>query len=96
MAKTRYANAEIHLTEWSSSPSISDYAHDFPQEATYIVKVNLDCIGLAQSLSYWTFSDVFEEAGGSRNDFQWRLWPGELSRHSEAVISCLSNAESSG
>ena len=56
MARTRYANAEIHLTEWSSSPSISDYAHDFPQEATYIVKVNLDCIGLAQSLSYWTFT----------------------------------------
>lgn len=69
MAKTRYANAEIHLTEWSSSPSLSDYEHDFPQEATYIVKVNLDCIGLAQSLSYWTFSDVFEEAGGAATIF---------------------------
>jgi xylan 1,4-beta-xylosidase len=69
MSKTRYANAEIHLTEWSSSPSISDYAHDFPQEAAYIVKVNLDCIGLAQSLSYWTFTDVFEEAGGAPTVF---------------------------
>jgi xylan 1,4-beta-xylosidase len=64
MAKTRYANAEIHLTEWSSSPSIGDYTHDYLQAATYIVKVNLDCIGLAQSLSYWTFTDIFEEGGG--------------------------------
>jgi len=64
MSKTRYANAEIHLTEWSSSPSIGDYTHDYLQAATFIVKVNLDCIGLAQSLSYWTFTDIFEEAGG--------------------------------
>jgi len=69
MSKTRYANAEIHLTEWSSSPSVSDYEHDFPEEATYIVKVNLDCLGLANSLSYWTFTDVFEEAGGAASIF---------------------------
>lgn len=69
MGKTRYANAEIHLTEWSSSPSIGDYTHDYPQAATYIVKVNLDCIGLAQSLSYWTFTDIFEEAGGLASIF---------------------------
>ena len=69
MSKTRYAGAEIHLTEWSSSPSLNDYAHDFPQEATYIVKVNLDCIGLANSLSYWTFTDIFEEAGGAASVF---------------------------
>jgi xylan 1,4-beta-xylosidase len=69
MSKTRYAGAEIHLTEWSSSPSTNDYAHDFPQEATYIVKVNLDCIGLANSLSYWTFTDIFEEAGGAPSIF---------------------------
>jgi len=69
MARTRYASAEIHLTEWSSSPSIGDYTHDYPQAATYIVKVNLDCIGLAQSLSYWTFTDVFEEAGGLASIF---------------------------
>lgn len=69
MSKTRYAGAEIHLTEWSSSPSLNDYAHDFPQEATYIVKVNLDCLGLANSLSYWTFTDIFEEAGGAPSIF---------------------------
>ena len=69
MAKTRYGGAEIHLTEWSSSPSIQDYTHDYLQEATFIVKVNLDCIGLTNSLSYWTFTDIFEEAGASDSVF---------------------------
>ena len=58
-----YPDAEIHLTEWSSSPSARDCTHDFLQEACFIVKNNLDCIGLADSLSYWTFTDVFEEGG---------------------------------
>ena len=69
MARTRYKDAEIHLTEWSSSPSIQDFTRDYLQEATYIVKVNLDCIGLAQSLAYWTFTDIFEEAGAADTAF---------------------------
>ncbi len=69
ISKSRYAGAELHLTEWSSSPSVTDYEHDFPQEAAYIVKVNLDCLGLADSLSYWTFTDVFEETGGAGTIF---------------------------
>jgi xylan 1,4-beta-xylosidase len=73
MARTQYANVEIHLTEWSSSPSMGDYTHDYPQAATYVVKVNLDCIGLAQSLSYWTFADVFEEGGGPDSIFAANL-----------------------
>jgi xylan 1,4-beta-xylosidase len=39
------------------------------QAATYIVKANLDCIGLANSLSYWTFTDVFEEGGAGNTMF---------------------------
>jgi len=58
-----YPNAEIHLTEWSSSPSSRDQTHDSLPAATYIIKANLDCIGLTNSLSYWTFTDVFEEKG---------------------------------
>lgn len=58
-----YPNAEIHLTEWSSSPSSRDQAHDSLPAATYIIKANIDCIGLTNSLSYWTFTDVFEEKG---------------------------------
>ena len=58
-----YPKAEIHLTEWSSSPSPRDCTHDYPQAATFVVKTNLESAGLVDSLSYWTFTDVFEEGG---------------------------------
>jgi xylan 1,4-beta-xylosidase len=58
-----YPDAEIHLTEWSSSPVSRDYSHDYLQEAAFIIKCNLECIGLCDSLSYWVFTDIFEELG---------------------------------
>jgi xylan 1,4-beta-xylosidase len=61
--KSAYPEAEIHLTEWNSSPSPRDCAHDYVPAATYIVKTNLESSGLVDSLSYWTFTDVFEEGG---------------------------------
>lgn len=67
--QSAYPEAEIHLTEWSSSPSPRDCTHDYLQEAAFIVKSNLDCIGLADSLSYWTFTDVFEEKGAGDSVF---------------------------
>ena len=69
IAKSKYANVEVHLTEWSSSPSPRDNTHDYLQAATYIVKINLDCEGLTNSLSYWTFTDVFEEGGAGDSIF---------------------------
>ena len=56
-----YPHAEIHLTEWNSSWEIFDYTHDALSAATFIAKSNLESIGLVDSLSYWTFTDVFEE-----------------------------------
>ena len=64
-----FPNAEIQLTEWNTSPSPRDFTHDFLPGATYIVKANTDCIGLAHSLSYWTFTDVFEENGAGNTIF---------------------------
>ncbi len=63
VAESAYPNAEIQLTEWSSSPSSRDCAHDFLPAANYVVKSCLDCTGLTDSLSYWVFTDIFEEAG---------------------------------
>jgi len=57
-----YPDAEKHCTEWSSSPSARDHAHDFPPAATYVVQANLEGAA-ADSLSYWAFSDIFEEGG---------------------------------
>ncbi|MFB9052689.1 hypothetical protein ACFFVB_06305 [Formosa undariae] len=67
--KSAYPNAEIHLTEWNTSPNSRDAMHDFLPPAAYIAKVNLDCIGLANSLAFWTFTDIFEEKGGAESIF---------------------------
>ena len=67
--RSAYPNAEIHLTEWSSSPSARDCTHDYLQEAAYLVKCNLEGIGLADSLSFWAFTDVFEETGAGDSIF---------------------------
>ena len=64
-----FPHAEIQLTEWSSSPSPRDFSHDCLPAATFVVQANLESIGLADSLSYWTFSDVFEEGGAGDTIF---------------------------
>lgn len=69
LAKSAYPDAEIHLTEWSSSPSPRDCSHDWLPAANYVVKSNIDCAGLADSLSYWVFTDIFEESGGGPEAF---------------------------
>lgn len=69
LAKSAYPNAEVHLTEWSTSPNSRDVMHDHLPPAAFITKVNLDCIGLTNSLSYWTFTDIFEEKGGGETAF---------------------------
>jgi xylan 1,4-beta-xylosidase len=56
-----YPKAEIQLTEWNSSPSPVDHAHDSLAAAAFVAKTNLESIGLVDSLSYWVFTDVFEE-----------------------------------
>jgi xylan 1,4-beta-xylosidase len=56
-----YPHAEIQLTEWSSSPSPLDHSHDSLAAGAFIAKTNLESVGLVDSLSYWVFTDVFEE-----------------------------------
>ncbi len=56
-------NLELHFTEWSSSYTPSDPLHDCYQSAPFILD-KIKHIGAdAQSMSYWTFTDIFEEAG---------------------------------
>ncbi|HEY5779207.1 MAG TPA: hypothetical protein VIT00_10750 [Terrimicrobiaceae bacterium] len=67
--QSAFPSAEIHLTEWSTSPSARDFTHDFPQSAAYIIKTNIEASGLVDSLAYWTFTDVFEEHGAGDTAF---------------------------
>jgi xylan 1,4-beta-xylosidase len=63
MAATPYKDLELHLTEWNSSPSPRDLIHDTAFMAPFLIQNNLRCLGLTDSLGYWTFTDVFEEGG---------------------------------
>lgn len=56
-------NLELHYTEWSSSYTPADALHDSYHEAAYILE-KLKQVGDApNSMSYWVFTDIFEEAG---------------------------------
>lgn len=69
LAASKYPNAEIHITEWSTSPNSRDALHDNLPPAAYIVKVCVENVGKVDSLMYWTFTDIFEEKGGGQEIF---------------------------
>jgi xylan 1,4-beta-xylosidase len=54
---------ELHFTEWSSSYTPTDPLHDSYHSAAFIVDRVKRAGAAAQSMSYWTFTDIFEEAG---------------------------------
>ncbi|MEP6673678.1 MAG: glycoside hydrolase [Ferruginibacter sp.] len=58
-----YPKAELHFTEWNTSPSSRDPIHDTYQNATYVLNTLKKTGNQANSMSYWTFTDIFEEAG---------------------------------
>ncbi len=53
----------LHYTEWSSSYTPSDPSHDSYHQAAYILQKLKQVGTAAQSMSYWVFTDIFEEAG---------------------------------
>lgn len=69
IAGSPFPEAELHITEWSSSPSSRDTIHDTVFAATYITRAYLRCAALADSIAYWTFTDVFEEGGAGIGPF---------------------------
>ncbi|MBO3734324.1 GH39 family glycosyl hydrolase [Glycomyces niveus] len=69
IAESAYPDAEVHITEWSTSPSSRDRMHDTVFAAASITRSYLQCAALAESISYWTFTDVFEEGGAGLGPF---------------------------
>ncbi|MDF0546650.1 beta-xylosidase [Sphingobium sp. H39-3-25] len=53
----------LFFTEWSASYNPRDPVHDSYVSAAYILSKLRGTRGLAQGMSYWTYSDLFEEAG---------------------------------
>jgi len=62
-------NLELHYTEWSSSYTPTDFIHDQYIEAAFILEKLRATSPLAQSMSYWTFTDIFEEGGPPTRPF---------------------------
>ena len=54
---------ELHYTEWSSSYTPADPLHDSYHEAAYILDKIKKVGDAATSMSYWVFTDIFEEPG---------------------------------
>lgn len=60
----------LYFTEWSTSYTPRDAVHDSYVSAAYILSKLKATDGLAQGMSYWTFSDLFEEPGPPTAPFQ--------------------------
>lgn len=61
--KSAMPDLPLHYTEWSTSYSPRDPVHDTYLSAAYIVSRLKGSEGHADSMSYWTFTDIFEESG---------------------------------
>jgi len=56
-------NLELHYTEWNSSYTPFDPIHDSYHQAAYVLEKIKQVGNAANSMSYWVFTDIFEEAG---------------------------------
>src|SRR6185437_3747283 len=65
-----YPNLPLFFTEWSSSYTPRDPVHDSYVSAPYILNKLKGSQGLAQGMSYWTYTDLFEEPGPPTASFQ--------------------------
>jgi xylan 1,4-beta-xylosidase len=59
----------LFFTEWSTSYNPRDPVHDSHLSASYILSKVRQAEGVAQGMSYWTYSDLFEEPGPQTRPF---------------------------
>jgi xylan 1,4-beta-xylosidase len=60
----------LYFTEWSTSYTPRDAVHDSYISAPYILTKLKASQGLLQGMSYWTYTDLFEEPGPPTASFQ--------------------------
>ncbi|MFL6734831.1 MAG: GH39 family glycosyl hydrolase [Sphingomicrobium sp.] len=63
IAASKYPNLPLYFTEWSTSYNPRDPVHDSYISAAYILEKLKASQPYLQSMSYWTYSDLFEEPG---------------------------------
>jgi xylan 1,4-beta-xylosidase len=70
MAAAGKAGMPLYFTEWSASYTPRDPVHDSYVSAPYILSKLKATEGYAQGMSYWTYSDLFEEPGPPTAPFE--------------------------
>jgi xylan 1,4-beta-xylosidase len=65
-----YPGLPLYFTEWSTSYTPRDPVHDSYVSAAYILAKIKASQGLLQGMSYWTYTDLFEEPGPPTAPFQ--------------------------
>ena len=70
IAASPFPNLPLYFSEWSTSYNPRDSVHDSYISAAYIVEKLKRTQGLAQGMSYWTYTDLFEEPGPPTAPFQ--------------------------
>ena len=63
IAASPFPTLPLYFTEWSTSYTPRDPVHDSYISAPYVLTKLKASQGLLQGMSYWTYSDLFEEPG---------------------------------
>ncbi len=67
---SKYPGLPMYFTEWSTSYTPRDLVHDSYISAPYILSKLAGTKGLVQGMSYWTYTDLFEEPGPPTKPFE--------------------------
>ncbi len=70
ISASAFPNLPLYFTEWSTSYTPRDPVHDSYISAAYILSKIKANEGQLQGMSYWTYSDLFEEPGPPSAPFQ--------------------------
>jgi xylan 1,4-beta-xylosidase len=64
-----FPHLPLYISEWSTSYTPRDFVHDSYISGVYVLAKLHACQGLAQGMSYWTYTDLFEEPGPPQESF---------------------------
>lgn len=70
ISASAFPRLPLYFTEWSTSYTPRDAVHDSYISAPYILTKLKGAQGLLQGMSYWTYTDLFEEPGPPTAPFQ--------------------------
>ena len=70
ISASSFPELPLYFTEWSTSYTPRDPVHDSYVSAPYILTKLKASQGLVQGMSYWTYTDLFEEPGPPTAPFQ--------------------------